>query len=99
MRVFGRVVAVVLACLVLAPAPGCAELRISDLEVFLNDRDIAVRVALLDALPPIFHEAVRSGVPAHVRFTVELWQYNRLWPDRLVSSTVVERALDYKVVT
>lgn len=99
MRVFGRIVAVVLACLVLAPAPGRAELRISDLDVFLIDHAVTVRVALLGALSPALHEAVHSGVPAHVRFTVEVWQYNRLWPDRLVSSKVVERSLDYNVVT
>lgn len=89
----------VLALLVVAPARGRAELRIGDLDVFVTDHEVAVDVALLDALPPGLQEAVRSGVPAHVRFTVEVWQYNRLWPDRLVSTKVVERALDYNVVT
>lgn len=88
-----------LALLVFVPAPGRAELRIRDLDVFVNDRDLTVHVALLDALPPGLHEAVQTGVPAHVRFTVEVWQYNRLWPDRLVSTKVVERAVDYNVVT
>jgi hypothetical protein len=99
MHVFGRIVAVVLAFLVLAPAPGRAELRISDLDVFLTGRDLTVHVALLDALPPGIDEAVRSGIPAHVRLTVEVWQYNRLWRDRLVSTKVVERTVEYNVVT
>lgn len=99
MRVLGRIVVVVLALLVFAPPPGRAELRISDLDVFLNDHEITVHVVVLGALSAGLHEGVRSGVPAHVRFTVELWQYNRLWRDRLVSTKVVERALDYNVVT
>ncbi|MBI1734774.1 MAG: DUF4390 domain-containing protein [Candidatus Rokubacteria bacterium] len=88
-----------LALLAFTPAPGRAELRISDLDVFLNDHEVTVHVVVLGALSPGLHEGVRSGVPAHVRFTVEVWQYNRLWRDRLVSTKVVERALDYNVVT
>jgi hypothetical protein len=99
MRVSGRFIAVVLVLLVLAPAAGRAELRISGLDVFLSGHDLTVDVAVLGALPAGLHDAVRSGVPAHVRFTVEVWQYNRLWIDRLVSTKVVERALDYNVVT
>jgi hypothetical protein len=30
---------------------------------------------------------------------VELWQYNRFWPDTLLLTKVVERALAYNVVT
>ena len=82
-----------------APESGRAELRISDLDVFLNDHDVTVHVVVLGALPPTFNEGLESGVPAHLRFTVELWQYNRLWPNRLVSTRVVERTLEYNVVT
>jgi hypothetical protein len=91
---------VLLVTLVLAAAaPARAELRISDLDVFLNDHDVTAHVVLLNALPPTFHESIHSGIPAHVRFTIELYQYRRLQPDRLVATQVLERALSYNVVT
>jgi hypothetical protein len=58
-------------------APARAELRISDLAVFLNDHEVVVHVVLFAAVPDAFQEGIQSGIPAHVRFTVELWQYNR----------------------
>ena len=79
--------------------PGSADLRISDLDVFLNDHELTVNVALLGAIPPTFHEGLQSGIPAHVRYTVELWQYQRYWRDNLLLSKVVERQLAYNVVT
>ena len=80
-------------------APARAELRVSELEVFLNDHEVTVHVVLLGALPDGVHEGVQSGIPAHVKFTVELWQYNRYWRDQLVMTKVVERSLAYNVVT
>jgi len=80
------------------PAPARAELRISDLDVYLNDHDITVHVVVLGAVPATFAESLESGIPAHLRFTIELWQYNRFWRDRLLVSKVVERALVYNVV-
>ena len=80
-------------------APAHADLRISDLEIYLNDHEVTVRVVLLDAIPPSFHEGLQSGIPTHVRFTIELWQYNRLWRDRLVHSVLIERQLAYNAVT
>ena len=92
--------AAALALLLLAgAAPAGADLRISDLEIYLNDHEITVRVVLLDAIPPTFHEGLESGIPTHVRFTIELWQYNRLWRDRLVHSVLIERQLAYNTVT
>ncbi len=76
-----------------------AELRISDLDVFLNDYEVTVHVVLLGALPEGLHEGVQSGIPAHVRFTVELWQYRPYWPDHLLMTKVIERSLAYNVVT
>ena len=102
MRVVFRLLAVFLLTLGALgglPAAVTAELRISDLDVFLNDHDVTVHVVVLGALPAGFHEGLQSGVPAHVRFTVELWQYNRLWPNRLVITRTIERALEYNVVT
>lgn len=90
----------VAAALVLGEAaPARAELRISDLDVFLNDHEVTVHVVLLGAVLPTFPEGLQSGLPAHVRYTVELWQYNRLWVDRLLTTKVVERQLAYNVVT
>jgi hypothetical protein len=70
--------AAVLATLVVAiAAPAGADLRITDLDVFLNDHELTVNVAVLGALAPGFQEGMQSGIPAHLRYTVELWQYNR----------------------
>jgi hypothetical protein len=90
---------VVTAAVLAAVAPASADLRISDLEVFLNDHELTVNVALLGAIPVTFHEGIQSGIPAHVRYTVELWQYQRYWRDNLLLSRVVERQLGYNVVT
>src|ERR671930_437467 len=92
--------AAALALLLLAgAAPARADLRISDLDIYLNDHEVTVRVVLLDAIPPGFHEGLQSGIPAHVRYTVELWQYNRMWRDALLKSVTIERQLSYNVVT
>ena len=92
-------VGAVAALLLVVSAAAEAELRVSDLDVFLNDFEVTVHVALLGAIPPSFQEGLQSGIPTHVRYTVELWQFNRLWRDRLITSKVVERHLTYNVVT
>jgi hypothetical protein len=100
MRAGGLALHLITAALVLAvAAPAPAELRINDLDVFLNDYEVTVHVVLLGAVPPSFTEGLESGLPAHLRFTIELWQYNRFWPDRLLTTRVVERQLTYNVVT
>jgi hypothetical protein len=91
--------AAALALLLIGAAPAGADLRISDLDIYLNDHEVTVRVVLLDAIPPGFHEGLQSGIPTHLRFTIELWQYNRLWRDRLVRSVQIERQLAYNAVT
>ena len=86
--------------LLLATAnPVAAELSIGDLDIFLNDHDVTVRVALLGAIPPSFYEGLHSGIAAHARLTVELWRYNGLWPNRRVMTKRIERHLTYNVVT
>ena len=55
-----------------------ADLRISDLDVFLNDHELTVNVARARRHPGRLQEGIQSGIPTHVRYTVELWQYNRL---------------------
>jgi hypothetical protein len=82
-----------------AAAPARAELRISDLDVFLNDHEVTVHVVLLGALPDGLHEGIQSGIPAHIRLVIELWQYQRLLPDRMLITKTVERTLAYNVVT
>jgi len=79
--------------------PAHAELRIGDLEVYLNDHEVTVAVAALGTVAPGYQESIQSGIPAFVRFTVELWRYNRMWRDRLLVSKVVERHLTYNVIT
>lgn len=76
-----------------------ADLRISDLDVYLNDQELTVHVTLLGVVPAGFTEGIQSGIPAHVRYTVELWHYNRFWPNRRLLQTIVERQLSYNVIT
>lgn len=86
------------AALVL-PGAAAAEIRISNLSVFLNDLDVTVQVVLLGAVPPSLHESLHSGVATHVRFNVELWQYSRFWVERRIQTRAVERQLTYNVLT
>jgi hypothetical protein len=98
MRALGIVVCLVTTLSLVVPALVRAEIGISDLDVYLNDQEVTVHVVLLGVVPPGFNESIESGIPAHIRFTVELWQYNRFWRDRLMMSKVVERTLTYNVV-
>ena len=79
--------------------PAHAQIRVSSLSVFLNDFDVTVQVVLLGAVPPSLHESLHSGVPTHLRFQVELWQYSRLWIERRLQSRTVERQVIYNVLT
>jgi hypothetical protein len=90
--------AVVVALLVWAPAAARAEFRIGALSVFLNDLDLTVHTVLLGAIPPSFLEHLQSGVPTHVRFTVEVRQQGFL-RDPVVATRTVERQLSYNVLT
>jgi len=80
-------------------SPAHAQIRVSSLSVFLNDFDVTVQVVLLGAVPPSLHESLHSGVPTHLRFNVELWQYSRLWVERRLQSRTVERQVTYNVLT
>jgi hypothetical protein len=86
--------------LLAAPTPAPAELRISNLSVFLNDFDVTVQVVLLGAIPASLYESLQTGIAAHVRYQVELWQYSRFLPDRRVASRrTIERQVTYSVLT
>jgi len=80
-------------------APADAEIRIGNLSVFFNDFDVTVQVVLLGAIPATLHESLHSGVPTHVRYHVELWQYSRFWVERMIQTRMVERQLTYNVLT
>jgi hypothetical protein len=86
-------------CVLGTASPTWAELRISNLSVFLNDFDVTVNVVLLGALSETMRESLHSGIATHVRLHVELWQQNRLLADRRIQARTVERQLTYNVLT
>ena len=94
-----RSASLTLALVLATVAPAAAELRVSNLWVYLNDFDVTVQAVLLGAIPASFHEGLQSGIPSHVRFTVELWQYRRLWLDRRLQTRTIERQIAYNVLT
>ena len=79
--------------------PVRAELRISNLSVFLNDFDVTVHVVLFGALPEPMLESLHSGIPMHVHLSVELWQQNRFLADRRIQTRTIERQVTYNVLT
>jgi len=86
-------------CVLGTASPTWAELRISNLSVFLNDFDVTVNVVLLGALSETMRESLHSGIATHVRLHVELWQQNRFLADRRIQARTVERQLTYNVLT
>jgi hypothetical protein len=87
-----------LAGFLLAPASE-AQVRVSNLAVFLNDHDVTVTVVLFGAVPDALHESIHTGIAAHVRYYVELWQHTTLGIDRRLQARTVERQLTYNVLT
>ncbi|MGH7313106.1 MAG: DUF4390 domain-containing protein [Candidatus Rokuibacteriota bacterium] len=81
------------------PASARGELRLTDLAVYLNDHEFTIHIVAVGAVPPTFDEPIQTGIPAHLRFTIELWQLNRGWRDRLLTTRVIERHLTYNVVS
>jgi len=89
-----------LLAVVLVGAPDAeADVRISNLAVFLNDYDVTVTVVLFGAVPSALHESLHTGIAAHVRYYVELWQHTRMGVDRRLQTRMVERQLTYNVLT
>ncbi len=76
-----------------------ASLRIADLTVTNSEESLGVHAVLIGRMPPPMLEALETGIPASVRFTVELWQYSRFWRDRLLATKVIERIVTYDVLT
>ena len=81
--------------------PVCRLLRgqAFDHVVFLNDFDVTVSVVLFGAIPDSLYEAINTGIAAHVRYYVELWQFTRMGVDRRLQARMVERQLTYNVLT
>jgi Domain of unknown function (DUF4390) len=73
--------------------------RISNLVVTNADNTLVVNVVLLGALPEGMVEGLGTGIPATVRFQLELWQYSPWWVDRRVVAKLVERQVVYDVLT
>jgi hypothetical protein len=56
-------------------------------------------VVLFGAVPDALHESIHTGIAAHVRYYVELWQHAPLGIDRRLQARIVERQLTYNVLT
>jgi Domain of unknown function (DUF4390) len=95
------ILAVVLGLVFAAgPASGApASFRISNLVVANSDSTLLVTLVLLGAMPDGIVEGLGTGIPASVRFQLELWQYNSWWVDRRVVAKLVERQVVYDVLT
>jgi hypothetical protein len=100
MRIMMVATLVVAGVLALAGGlPAEAELRISDLDVYLNDHEVTVHTVLLGVIPPEYLESIHSGIPAHLRVVIRLFRYNRFLRDDRVDRAILERTLAYNVVT
>jgi hypothetical protein len=75
-----------------------ADLKIGNVAVFLNDSDVTVHVVLLGALPPSLQESLHSGIPVHVRLSVELRQQGT-FRDGVVQQRTIERQVSYNLLT
>jgi Domain of unknown function (DUF4390) len=81
------------------PGWAAGPLRISNLVVTNTDKTLLVNMVLLGSLPETVVEGLGTGIPASVRFQVELWQYNSWWVDRRIAATILERQVVYDVLT
>jgi Domain of unknown function (DUF4390) len=92
--------AVALGLLLAAGAvSAAAPVRISNLVVTNSESTLLVNLVLLGAMPDGIVEGLGTGIPAGVRFQLELWQYNSWWVDRRVVAKLVERQVVYDVLT
>jgi len=94
-----RVILLLGVLVLLALVVEAADLKISNLVVTNSDKSLMVQAVLLGALPEGLVEGLESGIPAVVRFQVELWQYKTFWVDRRIAAKVVERQFHYDVLT
>ena len=73
--------------------------RISNLVVANSDNTLLANVVLLGSLPDGVVDGLATGIPAIVRFQVELWQYNSWWVDRRLVAKLVERQVVFDLLT
>jgi hypothetical protein len=64
-----------------------------------SDSVLLVNLVLLGVMPNGIVEGLGTGIPAAVRFQLELWQYSSWWVDRRVVAKLVERQVVYDVLT
>ena len=95
-----RAQAVVVALVLLvAEHVWAGPLRISNLVVTNSERTLLVHLVLLGSLPEVIVEGLGTGIPATVRFQVELWQSVSWWVDRRIAAKILERQVVYDVLT
>ena len=94
------ILAVALGVLLAASTAGGAgaPFRISNLVVTNSDSVLLVNLVLLGAMPDGIVEGLGTGIPAAVRFQLELWQYSSWWVDRRVVAKLVERQVVYDLI-
>lgn len=85
--------------LVFPPRVGAADLKMANLVVTNSEKSLMVHAVLLGSLPEDLVEGLGAGIPAVVRFQVELWQYNSFWVDRRIAAKSIERQITYDVLT
>src|SRR5262245_4425909 len=85
--------------LLLAELAWAGSLRISNLVVTNAERTLLVAMVLLGSLPDGVVEGLGTGIPATLRFQVELWQYNSWWFNRRIAAKILERQVIYDVLT
>jgi hypothetical protein len=95
----GRLLGAALAALLLAGPAAAQGPRVSNLVVSTTGTALLVSAVLLGALPDGVIEGLGTGIPATVRFQVELWQYSAWWVDRRLVAKVVERQVVFDVLT
>jgi len=95
----GALAAWLVLVLLLAEFAWAGPLRISNLAVTNSEKTLLVAMVLLGSLPDGVVEGLGTGIPATLRYQVELWQYNRWWLNRRIAAKILERQVVYDVLT
>src|SRR5262249_48831158 len=95
----GALAAWLVLVLLLAEFAWAGPLRISNLAVTNSEKTLLVAMVLLGSLPDGVVEGLGAGIPATLRYPVELWQYDRWWLNRRIAAKILERQVVYDVLT
>jgi hypothetical protein len=98
-RLAGRQAAALGLAVLVATASWGETPRLSNLVVTNSGQALVVSAVLLGSLPEGVREGLSTGIPATVRYQVELWQYNSWWVDRRLVAKLVERNVIFDVLT